>query len=146
MIGWSFLLKPKVLAGLGGIVLIVSLGLFVRGEIRDYGKTQYNMGKLDCETAVRNKVAETKRKLDGVQKDAQGESAKTETVYVTVTKEVAVTDARVAAENAAMKNTIENLETRISNAKPDKSNCASEPVPADSLRIHTEIDRLLRSD
>jgi len=146
MIPWSFLLKPKVLAGIGSFILVIAIGLFIRGAIHNYGEARYNQGKADCETAVRKKAAETKTKLDTAKDAARGEADKTEKVYVEVVKDVAVVDARVAAENAALKNTLETLEARISNEKPDLSACAREPIPADSLSVHNEIDRLLRSD
>lgn len=141
----AFLLKPKVLAALGGVIAVIALSLFIHDQITDYGAAQFKAGKKECEAAVEAKAADTKDKLEANKDAAEAEADKTDAVYTEVQKDVAATDARIIAENAALKSQLANLKEEIDNAKPDLSACASEPIPAHSLSIHTKIDRLLRS-
>lgn len=142
---FSFSLKAKILMALGVCVLCLAGALFIRHQILTYGETKFQAGIKKCENAVKVKAEETKDKLDANQVAANAEADKTDAVYTEVQKDVAATDARLLAETAALKNQLATLKEEIDNAKPDLSACAAEPIPADSLSIHTEIDRLLRS-
>lgn len=142
----SFLLKPKSLMVIGAVISLTLTGLRINSAIKDYGSAQYAAGKLACETAVKAKAAESKAKLEANKAAADTEAAKTETIYVDVVREVAVTDAVLIAENDALRDTLKRLKMENDNAPVDDSLCARTAIPNDSLRVHTEIDRLLRSD
>lgn len=141
----SVFLKPKVLMGLGGIIAITLVALHVRGQVIDYGDARYASGKAFFEAAVKKKAQETKAKIDANVKAAAADANKTQTVYDAAVKAVTVTDAVTVAENAALRLTLQDLRKRISNAPLDNSTCAFAPIPADSLSVHQDIDRLLRS-
>jgi len=142
----SFLFKPKSLMVIGAIIATILIGMKINSAIKDYGSTQYAAGKLACENAVKAKAAKSKSKIDANKAAADIEAAKTETIYVDVVREVAVTDAVLIAENGALRDTLKRLKMENDNAPVDDSLCARTAIPDDSLRVHTEIDRLLRSD
>lgn len=143
MISLSALLNPKVFGPILGVIALISLGLKVRAEIIDYGDARELAGKTKCEAAVTAKATADKAALDAATDAGAAEAAETQTVYVEVTKEVAVQDATIIAENTALKTELEALNERIDNAPDDITYCARQPIPADSLLIHTKIDDLL---
>ena len=142
----SFFLKPKSLMVIGAVIAVTLIGLKWRGAIKDYGAAQYAAGKLACETAVKSKAAKSKAKIVANKSAADSEAAKTETLYVDVVREVAVSDAVLTAENDALRDTLKRLKMETDNAPIDTSMCALTTIPDASLRVHAEIDRLLRSD
>lgn len=142
----AFALKPKSLIGIGLAFALISAGFVIRKEIKDYGKAQYEQGETDTLAAVAKKAAEAKAAVEAAQDAGAEESAKTETVYVEVIKEVVVSDATVITENEALKYQLDLLYERIENAPIDNSTCAREPVPAVSVSVHGDIDRLLSTD
>lgn len=139
----SVLLRPKVLGGLlaGGALIALVIG--IRLERRAYGKAQFKAGVADCRAEVAIKAAKDEAAHTAAIEAAKVDAAETETVYIEVTKEVAVTDAVIVAENKALKSEIETLNQRIDNAPIDSSACAMQPIPAERLRTHNEIDNLL---
>ncbi|RKQ68932.1 hypothetical protein DES40_1708 [Litorimonas taeanensis] len=141
----SFLLKPKFLFGLGGVLALLGMGLFIRAQILDYGKAQFALGVSRTERAFAEQAQKTKSKLDDNADAAAAEADKTDSVYIEVIKEVAAIDAAVIAENTALRNTLKSLKLEIENANPILPDCATTPLPSTSLSIHTDIDRLLRS-
>ena len=135
--------NPKIVFGIIGAAALIFLGLHIKSEIKAYGQARYDAGVSDTEKAVAKKVKETKKKVDDVVDAGEKDAAETQTVFVEVTKEVAVIDATVLAENKSLKLQIQTLEERISDAPVDDSFCAVQPISDDSLQIHADIDRLL---
>ena len=137
------LLRPKVLIPLLVGLALIAAAFYIRSAIIDYGLARELAGKTACETAVKAKAKADKAALDDAVNAGKAAAEKTRTVFVQVTKEIAVQDAKIVAENVALKTQLETLNERIDNAPVNNSLCARQPISADSLRVHTEIDDLL---
>lgn len=135
--------NPKVFLAIGILLAVIVSGLIINAKIKSFGETRYDAGVSDTRAAVTAKVKEAKKKVQDIIEAGEIDAAETQTVYVEVTKEIAVVDAVVLAENSSLKMQLKTLNQRIQNETIDNSYCAVQPIPDDSLSIHQDIDRLL---
>ena len=142
----KFLLKPKAFVILVTVISLLFTGFKIKREIKAYGDAQYVAGKEACETAIKVKADSVKAQIDINSAASEAEAAQTQTIYVDIVREVAVRDAVLMAENDALRDSLQRLKMENDDAPFDDTLCARTAIPDDSLHIHTEIDRLLRSN